>query len=365
VKEHLTAGSPQKGIKLMPLFALALLAVVLAGCSSSGSGGTVIDNGGSSSVPPTVTSPLSIFPPPDVLIARYYTDPSVIQSMKSDAYAIKEQFGGINMFSNAHYGTNFLTGTADMKDVFDSRIPRNLEIFRHFAWVKFGVKDAVNPADYYQRYAAAANDFIAVCGYDAVLLRPDQLDPILTDPVNDTWMLLRDRPSDSLINSTSETYIYSNRVKNLQKTLQGGMRMSSPDTMDADLWNEFWMYWIPEDKTGTAYTPYQTMIAADTASRDNGNSSSGARAVFSDYVPHDAGAEALQLRSLYGIDEAPSLSNRTVRVAKWADDRGTASFLQNDALSFSKNKLENYTWGGYGLYIIVLEPDYWIDPVVK
>lgn len=308
------------------LFILFILLLIQSGCS---------DDPSTAFQPAVPTpTPASIYPSADEVLAQYFTQEE-IQQMRNDAAPLIKQYGGINIFSSAQYGRKFITGTANIKDVFDARIPQNYEIFKKYAWDNFGEKNA-----YYARYAEAANAFIKEFEYDAVLFHPDELHPVFTDSVNDTWILLRDAPTNEL-----DIY-YSSRVINREITITGGMEMV-PLSPDEFLGVSHWMYYIPaEGSNYIAYTPGDINIASIPKFAIGP----------SNYVPVDASPDAINKRNLYGIIPS-NLSNRQVKVGGWKNEEYIEDMV-NNGISFSNNP-EGGSWGGWGLYLIPLEKDFW------
>jgi len=310
-------------------FFLITVSLILLSQTGCGDDGTV-----PCPTPVPTQTPASIFPTSDQILAQYFTPEEVLQ-MRRDAAPIVAQYGGLNVFSTSHYGRKFITGTANIKDIFDARIPENYEIFKKYAWDNFGAKTA-----YFERYAEAANAFIAEFEYDAVLFHPDELHPVFTDPVNDTWLFLRDAPTNEY-----DIY-YSSRVINREITITGGFSMRAL-TPEDPLGISDWMYYVPKD--GSNYIAYNP---------GNINIASVPRLSIgpSNYIPQDASQEALNKRSLYGIISS-NLSSRTIEVGGWKDENYIEDMVTN-GISFRDNP-DSSTWGGWGLYLLPLDKEFW------
>jgi hypothetical protein len=315
-------------------------------------------------------SPSSIYPP-SAQVAACYFPPDLVQSMKSDAAPIIASYGGMNVFSTAQYSKAFLVGTVTIKDVFDARIPLNYEIFSKYAYDNFGIRlkspserqaafraDAATPSPspsattspspspslppYYLRYAEAANKFITDFEYDAILFRPDELHPIFTDPVNDTWLFVVDHPTNS-----ADIY-YSTRVQNRSIGITGGLAMRAMTSQDP-LYSADWMYYIPNENVAN-YTPY-VMSAKSCGPQEKLVSQT------SNYVPLDASPAAIAKRTQYGIVSSP-LSNQSLRAGGWKNQNYINDMVTN-GVSFQNAPLGG-TWGGWGLYLLPLDEKFWL-----
>ncbi|MEQ8170870.1 MAG: hypothetical protein ABRQ38_18420 [Candidatus Eremiobacterota bacterium] len=284
--------------------------------------------------PVLTPAPQNIYPTSDQVLDQYFTAAQV-EKMRNDAKPITGSYGGINVFSTAQYGRRFITGTGHVKDIFDARNPVNYEIFRKYAWDNFHVEKA-----YYERYAEAANKFIAEFEYDAVLFHPDELHPVFTNQ-SDTWMLLRDAPTN-----TYDIY-YSNRMLDRRIAISGGMKMRAL-TQNDPLGISDWMYYVPAD--GTDYVAYTggSIPAAELTASSTGTSN---------YVPQDPSPEAIAKRSQYGIIPCDKLSNRDIKIGGWKNEN-YADDMVKYGMSFTNNP-NSSTWGGWGLYVVVLDKEYW------
>jgi hypothetical protein len=306
------------------MFFILLLCLFYSGCSDDASYITPL---------PTAT-PESIYPSSDQVMAQYFTQEQ-IEKMRNDARPVIGSYGGINVFSTAQYGRRFITGTGHVKDIFDARNPVNYEIFRKYAWDNFQVEKA-----YFERYAEAANKFISEFEYDAVLFHPDELHPVFTGQ-SDTWMLLRDAPTNNY-----DIY-YSNRMLNRRIAVSGGMKMRALTENDP-LGISDWMYYVPADGTDyVAYNGGNIPAAALTASSIG----------TSNYVPKDASPEAIAKRKQYGIILSEKLSNRDIKIGGWKNEN-YADDMVKYGISFTNNP-DSSTWGGWGLYVLVLDKEYW------
>ena len=314
-------------IKIFPLILLTfVLFIIQTGCSDDGTA--------SYPTPVPTQTPASSYPGPEEVLNHYFTAEQVAE-MKADAEPIIAQYDGLNIFSTCHYGRKFITGTANIKDVFDARIPVNQEIFEKYAWDNFGSKGA-----FYERFAEAANAFIEEFEYDAVLFYPDELHPVFTDPTHDTWMILRDAPTNEY-----DIY-YSSRVVNREIAVTGGLKMT-PLTPEDDLGISNWVYYIPAE--GSDYIAF---TEGDIAIANIPRISIGP----SNYVPQDASQGAINRRNLYGI--IPSdLSNRQIKVGGWKNELYIEDMITN-GISFT-NDPNSGTWGGWGLYLLPLEKEFW------
>ncbi|MDQ7822194.1 MAG: hypothetical protein RDV48_05305 [Candidatus Eremiobacteraeota bacterium] len=277
-------------------------------------------------------------PGPEAVISRYFT-PGLTASMRADARRIKGSFGGINIFSSAHYATTFVTGTATLRDVFDARVPGNFQIFLAYAREKFGTDPAA-----YERFPLAATAFLESCGFDAVLYRPDQFHPVFTDARADTWMFLRDAPS------FSSPYYYSSRVKDRRIEVTGGMAMRAQVSSDP-LYENHWMYYIPSENS--SYRQY--CVPGKEENRCNSNVTGKP----SDYSPPMPSREAIERREKLGIAPSP-LSGRTLRVGGWKSEQ-SASESVRDGIRFVHDP-EYGTWGGWGIYLLPLDREFWLPP---
>lgn len=315
--------------------AILLFVLIYSGCS--GSDTTRITN----SPLPTAT-PEGIYPDSSQILSYYFND-ALVGQMRSDAAPFVAQYEGVNIFSTAHYGRVFITGQVTIKDVFDARLPQNYEIFKKYAFDNFGIKAA-----FYERYAEAANQFIEEFGYDVVLLNPDELHPVHSNQF-DTWMLIRDKPTNVF-----DVY-YSTRVINRAISLVGGLKMRALTSGDA-YYTPNWMYYIPQD--GAQYVPYTTDTSVITISEIESPTEKLTFGV-SNYVPEDATDLQIAKRRTYGIVDS-NLSNKTIRVGGWKNEAYSNSIIQF-GVSF-RNNPNSMSWGGWGLYLLPLESEFWVKP---
>ncbi|MDQ7822187.1 MAG: hypothetical protein RDV48_05270 [Candidatus Eremiobacteraeota bacterium] len=314
-----------------------LLGLIIAGCSNTTSD-SAFNYIGETVVTPSPT-PLSPYPSSSEVLA-YYFPSDIVNKMKADSAPFIAQYGGLNVMSTSMYGRAFITGTASIKDVFDARIPQNYTIFQRYAYDNFGIK--ATPY-FYERYAEAANKFIQECGYDAVIFHPDELHPVFTDPTTDTWMLLRDCPTNSA------DIFYSTRVTDRKIAIQGGVEMKMMTATDP-LYSKDWMYYVPNNVND--YTPYAAPSKAQEVQE---------KLTFatSNYAPQDASADALNKRVSLGIVESPLLSNKTIQVGGWKQ-ASLAQDMVTSGISF-RNNPNSGTWGGWGLYVLALDARYWTE----
>lgn len=290
------------------------------------------------------------YPSPDAILERYFT-PELISEMESDAGPIIRQYG-VNVFSTSMYGRACISGSVNLKDVFDARIAANYETFLKYAWEEFGLKRG-DRAAFYERFAEAANQFFLDFGYDAVLFRPDELNPVFTDPVNDTWLFVRDYPSN-----TYDIY-YSSRVQNRRMAIEGGLKMRAMTATD-ELYYSNWAYYIPQE--GAEYTPFVAPKSETPATypAQDPYELYGTRSIGpSNYVPQDATPEQLALREEWGIVPT-ALQNRVVAVCGWKNETYAPDMVTN-GFSFLNRPLSS-TWGGWGLYLLPLDAAFWEDP---
>lgn len=275
------------------------------------------------------------------MLATYFGN-GMAEKISGQAAPIIQQYGGVNLFSTAQYGRNFIEGDAYVYDIYDARITGNYAIFQQYAWDNFGLRA------YYDRFAKAASQFIQDYDYDGILFYPDEFHAVLTN-YNDTWIFLRDAPSDP----AAYNIFYSQRVKNLKVSVTGGYKMS-PMQSQNPLYSSSYMYYCPDLQT--SYSDYTTQVPRTfTDTDENGYY---ARLTFgpSDYIPHSPSRQALANRKELGITASP-LSNSSIRVGGWKAEDRTASMLAN-GITFVPNP-GTMTWGGQGLYLLVLQKEYW------
>jgi len=329
--------------RLQGLFLLLALGLAFAGCSYN----TTNNNPVRTVVQNQESDP---YPSPDAVLDQYFSHELVAQ-MRADAEPILRQYG-VNVFSTSMYARACISGSVNIKDTFDARIPANNEIFLKYAWENFGLRREDRLA-FFERFAEAANQFFLDYGYDSVLFRPDELNPVFTNPVNDTWIFVRDYPSNFY-----DIY-YSARLQHRRMAIQGGIKMRALAPADP-LFYANWVFYIPQ--AGAAYSPFvsnredveQVYPAQDPYELYR------TRAIGpSNYVPQNATQEQLDLRTAWGITPC-ALSNRVVSACGWKNEDYAPDMVTN-GISFL-NRPVSSTWGGWGLYLLPLDATFWQNP---
>jgi hypothetical protein len=280
----------------------------------------------------------------DYVLSHYFTT-GEIQEINADAATVSQTYAPlVNVFSAAQYGTRFIEGTVDIKDVFDTRNSQNYKIFVNYAVVHNYVLDPP-PTQEYTKYALAATHFLRDYEYDVVLFRPDEFHPVLTK-TSDTWFFLREDPDGNppVVLPNGTTIYYSGRIKNRHVAIQGGMSMKP---INDDI---LWPFYVPAP--GAKYENYasvNTEIVENTTDPSKINK----------YTPKDASDEILLERYSLGIISSPLSGKHSVRVGGWKPESYYKD-IWNIGYSFTGNE-KICTWGGGGHYIISLDPAFWVE----
>lgn len=276
----------------------------------------------------------------DAIASEFFAS-DVAQRMRSDAAALLPAYGGLNVFTTAQYSRGFFTGTIDLGDIFDARIPANLAVFRAYASAA-GLIDTAPATLNYNRYSTAANRFLAEYGFDAVLFHPDEIHPLFTK-TSDTWLFLREPPDGTHYTAIGARKLYySARITKRRLEITGGLKLQAVNG------NGSGMVYLPIP--GEVYVPYAATQTTEIAT-------STAGAVLNLCVKMVGSADQMSLRQKAGI-VASSLSGRQgIRVGSWKDERYTDSYL-NIGFSFFDSP-DQYTWGQNGHYLLILDPAFW------
>ena len=276
------------------------------------------------------------------VIDTYYP-PGLIEQMRRDAAPLEGSYPGSRPFSTAQYSQSFVVATLpDLYDVFDARVPANLDHFHQWAAAQ-GLVLSQPPRLAYWTYAQAATAFLQRFGFDAVLYRPDEYHPGFTR-TDDTWLFLRE---DSL--QGPGTY-FSRRFVQRRQAIAGGMSLE-PVPSDT-----LWPFYIPS--SGANYTAYQAVSASPISAFAHPEN-------LNPYQPGPATVSQQQDRLREGFLPSPNFSNRhQLLVGTWTGS--TTTFVQ-DGFKFTSaaGLLDQYTWGSSGHYLLVLEGDFWADGSLK
>jgi len=323
---------PWRRVRL--LFIILPLLLVVAGCS------------GGSSVGLSTSTPSAR----DQVLSQYYTAQQ-IADFQTDSYAIRQYFGRLNMFSTSMYGQSFVRGSVDIKDVFDARISHNQQIFQKYAVDNdYLLPYPPDQQTYIYRYARAATMFLRDYQYDVVLFHPDEFHPVLTSE-GDTWMFLRDDYSAAV---PGQRY-YSSRVQKRSLAVQGGFLLANPPfTFCPDL--GLMTYYIPAPGMDHTYTHYVYSNNPPVSGYQ------GDPAQLSTYVPAEPTGDVLAQRRAKGIQESSLSDTDDLQIGTWV----TADFppvmvttwTVNNGMSYKATDQTN-TWGGYGFYVLPLDPTFW------
>lgn len=253
-----------------------------------------------------------------------------IQKMRRDAKPIFKKFNGLNVFSTFHYGTGFVTGDVTIGDVFDARIPENMEIFKRFAKKRRLVANVPERLDF-NRYSKAGITFMRDLGYDAVLFYPDEFNPVFTRP-DDTWMFIREEP---LKKPTGSKYYYSGRIINRRLEIIGGIPMEQSKIIG------FADFYVPLN--GSIYEPFR-IVESETieTSAKPGNLNPRKKVTVT--------RDMIKKREELGIRSC-DLSNIKIRVGTWVPDEDAQHRL---GLRFTGDETV-YTWSDCGVYVLPLD----------
>lgn len=312
-------NNPAKPVILLLIFiSLVFAAVFSSGCS-----------GGESTV--YVTKTPGFEEDLTLVLERYFSD-ELIARLKAETAPIREKFEGVNIFTTAQYGRRFITGTVDIKDVFDARIPHNREIFRKWAKENLLILNPPETQAYYQ-YALAATEFLKEFEYDAVLFYPDEFHPVLTKKT-DTWLFLREEPAVE-----GQPFYYSGRIDRRQIAVTGGMLMEPVDS------TELWLFYIPV--AGGTYESYETQSGpvVEGSTRPD---------LLNPYSPKDATQKIIDARKNLGIIPSNLSGIKGLKVGGWKNEN-YAEDIRDIGFSFSGAR-DRYTWGGCGHYLIAIDP---------
>ncbi len=307
-----------------------LLAMVLfVGCGSSQS-----SSSGAAGPFPTPASSLEI--QRREVIETYFPS-GLVEQMHRDAAPIESSYAGTRPFSTAQYAQSFVLATLpEVYDVFDARIPANLDHFHQWAESQ-GLVLSQPPRLTYWTYSQAATAFLQEFGFDAVVFHPDEYHPAFTRS-DDTWAFVRE---DSL--QGPGTY-YSRRFLERRQSIRGGIAMQ-PVPSDT-----LWPFYIPLSGANYAvFQPVQANPVSAFAHPENLNP----------YQPGPATSAQQEERFKQGFLPNIHLSNRhQLLVGTWT---GSLSSFVQDGFNFTSEAglQDQYTWGSSGHYVLILEPDYW------
>ena len=267
-------------------------------------------------------------------ILQEYFPQRLISQLKKDTDSIIKYYNGINVFSTCQYGDKFLTGTIDIGDIFDARIPGNYKIFQNYARDNLLVQN-VDEDGHCNKYAMAAGKFLKEFDYDAVIFYPDEFHPLFTKP-NDTWMFIREESSGK----KHGKYYFSSRMSNRQFTIEGGLDLEPLKTIKEV------QYYIPI--AGTSYTRYILINSKDTKSTCE---------------PVTGNKNMTDKRRKAGIIPS-SLSNRkNLKVGLWT--KGKEAMMELKYGPCFRATGVGYTWGDKGFYVVPLERDFWEEAIIK
>ncbi|MBF0548419.1 MAG: hypothetical protein HQM08_28545 [Candidatus Riflebacteria bacterium] len=276
----------------------------------------------------------------DAIVAEFFAS-DVAQAMKRDAAALLPKYGGINVFTSAQYNRRFFTGSVDLGNVFDARIPANMAIFRSFASETRLINTDPNTLNY-NRYSTAANRFLAQYGYDAVLFYPDEIHPLFTKPT-DTWLYVRETPDGVHFTTIGGRKLYySSRIIQRRIEIAGGLKLQAVNG------NVSGMVYLPIP--GEAYIPYSATETAEIATSTVG-------ANLNVCTPVTANSDQIALRKKAGIVDSPLSNRKALRVGGWKDEK-FANDLLNTGFSFFDTP-DQYTWGQTGHYLVPLAMEFW------
>lgn len=315
---------------------VAVLVLTLAGCGGGSAVGLTTSPGSPSAR--------------DQVISKYYS-PQQVADFQDDSANIRPNFNGLNVFSTSMYGQSMVRGLVNIKDVYDARIPGNEQIFLQYAnQHHYVLPYTPDQQQYIYRYALAATRFLRDFEYDVVLFHPDEFQPVLTSE-NDTWMFVRDDYSAAV---PGQRY-YSSRVQSRSLAVQGGFMLSNPPMTFCPEVGLF-AYYIPAPGKDHTYTHYVYSVNQPVSGY------TGDPAQLSTYVPADASAQVLAQRSALGIRESNLSDEANVPVSTWV----TADFPPVLVTTWTVTKGYSYkatdqsnTWGGYGFYVLPLDPEFW------
>lgn len=267
-----------------------------------------------------------------------------VHQMRKEAAALEPLFPGVRPFSSAQFGTDFVTGTMNVFDIFDARIPGNRASFEKYAVDKDLLQEEGHILD---RYAKAATSFLKEYGYDAVLYRPDEFHPVFTQ-ASDTWMFVREPPQGS--RPDGKRY-FSSRVTDRTIAIHGGWGHGyDQGQLGLKRWGSHF-FWVPggSEKYDSYSTPKTRTIAA-----------SGRPDFLNRYQPAAGSSAQIQARHRDGHIACPLSGRQGLKVGLWAVP-ASAKMHHEDGVWFwgLDAKDDELTYGTHGFYVLPLHPDFW------
>lgn len=312
----------------MRILALLFVALMAAGCS----GGTRSTAASAGTAPP---NPVLT----DTLVSymSQALPPALIQQMQNDRNRLGGSFPvGVNAFSTAQYGTRLVTGTADLGDVFDARIPANAAAFQAWA-AQQGLVACDPPSEHVMLYSDAAIAFMREFQYDAVLYFPDEFHPVFTHPA-DTWLFLREEPPAGV---QPGEFFTSSRLTRRTIRLGGGVPMGPSPLVG------FFYFYFPT--TDEPYASYRLFDGPEISTLPR-----------PPYTPVVGDAAAIQARQAAGLVDTPLSGEVAVPLATWMGPGAATHAVENGPRIGDDPDI--YTWSDIGEYYLVLDSDYWVVP---
>lgn len=261
--------------------------------------------------------------------------PELAQRMATEGAVVQAAFPpGVNALSTAQYGTRFVTGTVNLGDVYDARIPQNAVIFQQWA-AQQGLVACDPPEDHVQLYSDAAIAFMREFQYDAVLYFPDEFHPVFTRPL-DTWLFLREEaPPDG-----PQQNFTSRRLTDRTVRVAGGVPMAPSAFVG------FFYFYFP---TGNqAYESYRLVEGPHVSTLPGA------------YAPVVGDGNAVAARQASGQVASPLSGRLQVPVGTWMGPSASTHAVENGVRIGDDPDI--YTWSDVGEYYLVLAPEFWEVP---
>ncbi len=275
----------------------------------------------------------------DKILFKYFP-PKLVQRMYRDALPILKRYKGINVFSSCQYGNVFVTGRMDVGDVFDARIPQNMEIFKRYARDHILILNT-SEKEHYNQYSLAAYHFLKEYRYDVVLFYPDEFNPVFTTPY-DCWMFIFEEP----LKRGKDRLYYSRRIRDRKITVEGGIPLEPLNLISLP------QFYIPTPSS--SYTPFKLVEGKKFTSFEKPS-------ILNPYSPPMEVSEDIRMkRESLGIVPSPLSHKRNIPVGIWMSRADAHKFLKY-GIFFGGDK-RKYTWSDCGFYALPLEKVFWEDP---
>lgn len=275
----------------------------------------------------------------DKILLEYFP-PKLVQRMHRDALPILKRYKGINVFSSCQYGDVFVTGKMDIGDVFDARIPQNMDIFKRYARDHILILNT-SEKEHYNQYSLAAYHFLREYRYDVVLFYPDEFNPVFTTPY-DCWMFVFEEP----LKKGKDNLYYSKRIKNRRIAVEGGIPLEPLNLISLP------QFYIPTPSS--SYSPFKLT---------NGEEFTYFKepAMLNPYdPPMKVSEEICKKREMLGIIPSPLSHRKGISVGIWMNKADAYKFLKY-GIFFGGDK-RKYTWSDCGFYTLPLEDVFWKNP---